>query len=280
MNRLIAFRNLFAVDREYESISAAVKQGINDVIIRQLQRMKAVELVDAYQKLITSRWIDSFAKTSIENAAWRNGVGTDNSVFYEVAEEVAGDFIVTPRMADVFKKFDPLDGPLQFQQYIGKIVYLHASTKFRTYRNHIKKVEPSGFARMEIPDVPQLDVEEFIADMKEYFYANIDHVTASKLTIEIAKEVFVLYLKGVEREGFEFSPFDVRQRWQTIRKQENRTSNRQAFFDGIKVMKGVLKQFFIEQNRNGNVKFGGRTVAEKVAKAEFRKRLAKWILGE
>lgn len=280
MNILLAFRNLFAADRVFLSIGAAVRQGVEDIIIPQLKRRQSPapeQLSAQYTEFLSSKWLDTFAEKSVSSAAWRYHQ-SNSPLIFDVAERLAGDFIINKRMHDVFFQFNPLDGVEKFKRFIVTVVYNHSLSLFREHTTRTRKEEPSGFAKMDRPEIPQQDVEELISDMKEYFYSHVSGVNKAEYQIKSALEIFGLYVRQIDQKGLDYGPDNVRSLWESMRKKKDEVFGRDTFYSGLKIVKDVLKQFFIEQKRYQRA--AGKTIAERVAKSEFRRRLAKFILGK
>lgn len=273
MNILLAFRNLFAADRAYESIAAAIRDGIERVIIPSAP----TELVSEYKKILNLDWA-GLAEQIVRKAAIHYKV-RDKTVQIDIAQKIAGDFYTISNMRDVFLRFNPESKPDKFKYYLNKTLFIKTANEFRNYTSNSKSnhTESLGFAVTDIPDVPQQDIEEFIADMKEYFYTHLSQIGGSYKT-EAAREIFGLYTQKVDEEGPDYHPSDVWPLWYSLRERKYQSASRTTFHDGLKIVRDILKPFFVERNMNHRA--AGKTIAERVAKSEFRRRLAKFILGK
>lgn len=281
---LLSFKKMFADDYVFESIGAAVKQGIERDIVPFLQNNKkpgTVELIAEYRELTKSKWINTFSEKVIRGAAWKNHVIDNDTIINDVAEKVVGDLIESPRSSGVFRKFNPFSGVEKFTHYMTKVISLDAHYRIREIIN--KKEVPSGVdlrnRDWDVPVEEKADFEEFVSDMIEYFYANVGRIEREKYKVVLSIEIFDIYKKELEEDhGFDMGIESVMSKWLSMRNKKGLPATRTSFYEGSKVVKNVIKQFFIENNKYKRM--SGKTVADRVVRAEFRRRISKWVLGK
>jgi hypothetical protein len=302
MKKFFAYlKKMFAVDKMYEVLASVVFDSINKTYIPALRKAmrnekdpqrkgQIAELIEAYRQYADPHtaqgreFIDTTAKVVGQTALmFRSTVPNPE----EVVQQIAGDFYANERMVRTMKGFDPIGGPLKLRNFWSEVLNKHSQWKFREEAKNLlrkKETAPSEdgeerdqFENMAAPE--RVEMREMIERMIEFFPKNVGRMTPKKYQAEVALEIFEIWSKELLRQGdFDLGPEEVKQKWEAMRRREGLAINRSGFYEGIKVIKDVLKEFFIEEKKYQRA--AGKTAAERVAKAEFRVRFAKWILGE
>lgn len=303
MLKIIAcLRRMFAVDRAYEALGAVMTSAVSDIYIPELHRLaeKAKSqsereniqaLIEEYKPYADPRTPQGrdFAEVAarvIGNTAKRYTSGTVEveDAVQKIAEDFAG---ALPRAVETLMKFDPKNGPVKLNHYWARTLNLHAEYVFReldrkSFQKHkVVMQDEEGEAADPYRNTPsheQSDLEEFIVDMKDYVHKNIKRFADDAYMADIAIEIFDLWMKLVDRFGLDVDSDKVKPAWEAMRKKKGESSGRTIFYDGWNTMKKAIKAYMVEEKRHSRA--AGKTAAERVAFAEFRCRLAKWILGE
>jgi len=283
-----ALRKLFAADRAFESVGAAITDGIERIIIPYLQKKKEqteevvpmTTLIDEFRKLAKSQWMKDFSEKAIRNAV-RNADIYDESetVSVDIAADMAGDFLMNTNLRGVFHKFNPLDGPTKFRTYVGYIVYIQALQRAR--RKHENKTLPSGVdLRKHEWDKPVEKTEEFETFFEDFRQEIPDYIHrfGDNYKTEIALEIFGIFINLADKsEDLSVNPEMMKNVWEKKRQKQGKGFSRVNYYDGWGIMKKAIKQYLIDHKRDASL---NASVVERIVRTEYRKIIAKWILGE
>jgi hypothetical protein len=307
MLKIIAsLRRLFAVDRMYEVLGAVMNNAVAKIYIPALKRQLRDEKKPQRRASILGL-IEEFkpyadphtqqGKEFAEVAA--RVVGFTAKKYYtsnvnpeDAVQQMAGDFYDVPRMKGAIQRFKPEDGPLKLRNYWANVLNLHSEYVFRelerkSLQKHkvIMPEEESGEAPgsddsyRNIAEPEKRDTEEFLTDMIEYVHKNAHRVADEAYRGDLAIEIFDIFIRiANRRNNMEVEPETVKSEWEKKRDREGKSSSRTLYYEGWNTMKETIRKFMQENSKYNRA--AGATMIERVAKAAFRARLAKWILGE
>lgn len=303
------FRRMFAIDRAYEVLAAVIYDAINRIYIPELKdqaentesldgREAIEELIEEYKKYADPKTAEGRGLAEIAAkvvGATATKYRNSGVVAEDVIQQMAGDFFDTEfkRGVSTFAKFKAEDGPVKLKNYWSRVLSWHSEYQFREANRKLvqknkrmKTDEGEGLDPIDrIPAAPEkIDIEERIIRMRKFVPKNIEHymVPGRRYTVEVAIEIFNLWSEGYDLDNdLDKGPEEVFSEWEKMRKQQGKSYGRSLFNEGLTTLKRVLKAWLIEEKRFE--RFGreaGKTTVERVAKAEFRIRFAKWMLGE
>jgi hypothetical protein len=297
---------MFAFDRAFAVLGAVMNDTVANVYIpelhRRAERAKSQSERENIEALIEEYkpYADPHTPQGREMAEVAARVvgftakkySGSNADADEAIQQIAGDFYANERMADSLNSFDPKDGPVKMRNNWSSILNSHSEYVFRELdRKSLQKKkmvmrddegEESDDYR-NVPSAEESNFEEVIMDMKDYVHRHGLSIARGKklddYKAEIAIEIFDIFLKVADKtRDLNVDSGKVKAEWERMRAKKGEKASRSLFYEGWKTMAEIIKAFLIEEKRHGRA--AGKTAAERVANAEFRCRLAKWILGE
>lgn len=296
------FKQLFAIDRAYLVLTEVLYNTIKDIYIpelnKQAERVKNVADRDVIYALIeeyknyanpqTAQGRDLAEVTERTVGSTANKYRNSGIVMEDVVQQIAGDFYANPRMQQALKDFKVEGGPIKMRNYWASILNRHSEFQFReAERKLIKTIQRQTEEGVVIDDpyrnIPNkptsIDVREFIERLVDAVPKYIAYSPKPKYQKEVAMEIFNIWSKYLLRyENMDFGPQEVQDEWEKMKEKKGEAISRSGWGEGFKILKDAIKEHIIEEKRYQRA--AGKTSAERVAKAEFRVRFAKWILGE
>ena len=298
------FRHLIAVDRAYQVVAEVVYDAIKNIYIPRLQvlakratgdeKQNILELIEEYKKYAdprTAEGQDIATLTAKVVGLYASKYSKSGIVVEDVIQQIAGDFFATGgATGEAMEKFRAEDGPVQLQHFWSNTLRLHSAYRFREEERKTgqrQRVQPlkndeGGYKdpTENLPAEERDEMEDKLRRLGVYFNTHVDKVSKPDYQIEVAKEIFGLWYPALLRKGdYDLSPSEVKPRWESMKKRKDESVSRSGFFEGLSIIKDIVKQFFIEEKKH-QMAASGKTVAERVARAESRIRFAKWMLGE
>jgi hypothetical protein len=313
------FRQMIAIDRAYVVLSEVVFDAIRRIYIPELQRMAAhtenpkdrqdiLDLIEVYKKYanpsspegreiidITERVVSPVAhKYSKSGVVVEEVIQEIAGYFYNVKQVVRDkdlDVMANPRGQHTMEKFDPIHGITKLKSWWSSVLWQHTRFMFREAERRIiqrnKRIpDEEGTLIDPLTNIPAptgfevSDFNELMDRMTTFFHKNISHFGKYDYERDAAIETFDIWIKALRREkSLDIGPEEVQKEWEAARKKRGEKVTRTSFYYGLKIIKDIMKQFFIDEKRE-NQRAAGKTAAERVAKVTFRVRFAKWMLGE
>jgi hypothetical protein len=295
---------MIAVDRAYQIVAEVVYDAIKNIYIPRLQvlakratgdeKQKILELIEEYKKYAdprTAEGQDMATLTAKVVGLYVSKYSKSGIVVEDVIQQIAGDFFATGgATGEAMAKFKAEDGPVQLKHFWSNTLRLHSAYRFREEERKTgqrQRVQPlkndeGGYKdpTENLPAEERDEMEDKLRRLGPYFEAHVDSVPKADYLIEIAKEIFgIWYPKLLRKSDYEYGPEEVRPLWESMRVKKGEKTTRSSFYDGLKIIKDIVEQFFVEEKRHQRAA-SGKTIVERVARAESRIRFAKWMLGE
>lgn len=301
------FRRIFAADKMYNVLAEVLFDVIKSEYIPQLEMMAThtedvnrreniLALIEEYRKYanpLTEQGRDLVETTARTVGSTANRYSLSGVVIEDVVQQITEDFYVNPRMQKTLRDFKAEQGPLKLRNYWASILNRHSEFQFREAERKVIKQnrqhendegEAIDDSYHNISNKPTTDWRKFLDDMEPFFNNSLKRSSEPNFVKEIAAEIFGLWYplvndKNDENENaLDLSPGEVRSRWEALRKRKGKGVARGSWGLGLKLIGTILKEYFKEIRHYQRA--AGKTSAERVARAEFRVRFAKWMLGE
>jgi len=250
------------------------------------QQEKIREVLVRWKTYKETRW-ESIARGVVEYTAskWTlvpNGPTLGLSFADDLEQEVAYRLLEERRTRDVFDRFNPMDGPKKFASYWNGMLRYRASNAARDFLTH--EPERHFGERSDIP-VEKIPTQGEHADSDEDFLQglrkDLDRYVATKFSgDETALMVYKAWMDKADQigaEGVIFSRHVLRRVEESLKKKGLSSGKSTINNAWIRVQK-VIKDY-IRNEHERPIAASHLNLVERVAHAEYRCRLADWVLG-